>query len=354
MHCIGSVIRILMAKHKNIPIFIPHLGCPHQCVFCNQKTISGSRGYTLDAVRSQIEAALATSNDGDTIEIAFFGGSFTGIDKDEMVSLLTLANQYLQSGRICGIRLSTRPDYISPEILDILAYYGVTDIELGVQSLSNEVLCACERGHTAAQTAYACQMIVSYKRFSLVGQMMLGLPASTRETELATAKELFDLGVDAIRIYPTVVLAGTPLACALHAGTYTPLSLETAVFTAADILEMAYKRNIPCIRIGLCENDTLHDNSGIIAGPFHPAFGELVMSEVFFRRIKQAMSKMNCKDKNINILIPKGTLSKAIGQKRNNFNQLNKQFSPKKLRFIESADLSGYEVCIQEDSTIAS
>ena len=234
MHCIGSVIPLPMARHKNIPIFIAHRGCPNQCVFCNQKTISQSEEYSLADIKNTIEDALLHAKEDDAMEIAFFGGSFTGIERSEMISLLTLANEYLQKKKIVGIRLSTRPDYISNEILDILEAYGVTDIELGVQSLSDTVLGACRRGHTKEQTLDACRMILARQQFSLVGQMMLGLPSSTKEEELQTAAELFALGVHAIRIYPTIVLANTPLADSQAKGEYTPLSLEDAVCRAAE------------------------------------------------------------------------------------------------------------------------
>ena len=354
MLCIGLAIRICMGKHKNIPIFIPHSGCPHQCVFCNQKTISGSIGCSTENVRRQIEAALSTARSDDEIEIAFFGGSFTGIAREDMTALLAIANEYLRLGKICGIRLSTRPDYISSEILDILSDYGVTDIELGVQSLSDKVLSACERGHTSEQTKAACRLILQYGKFSLVGQMMLGLPGSSKEEELMTAKELFDLGVHAIRIYPTVVLQNTSLATMLANKTYTPLTLSQAVSTAADILELADSYDIPCLRIGRCENEALHDQNGMLQGPFHPAFGELAVSEIFFRRIVNVLNSTECRNKELHILIPKGALSKAIGQKRNNIDRLHKLLSPKNIRFIESADLHGYEVCLQEDHSIAS
>ena len=343
-----------MGKHKNIPIFIPHSGCPHQCVFCNQKTISGSTGYSIASVREQIDKSLATMKSDDEVEIAFFGGSFTGIPQEDMIALLSVANEYLCSGKIIGIRLSTRPDYISPKILNILAQYGVTDIELGVQSLSDKVLLASERGHTSEQTITACNLIVRHGKFSLVGQMMLGLPLSTREDELMTAKGLLDLGVHAIRIYPTVVLQNTALANMLSNGTYQSLSLAEAVTTAADILELADTYHVPCLRIGLCENESLHTQNGMMEGPFHPAFGELAVSEVFFRRTIHALQNTDCRNKELYILIPRGTLSKAIGQKRKNIHRLYELLSPKTIRFIESADLHGYEVCLQEDHRIAS
>ncbi len=353
MHCIGSAIPISMARHKNIPIFIAHRGCPNQCVFCNQKTIAEDKTQSLDRIKETIEGAISFAGREDEVEIAFFGGSFTGIPRKEMCSLLELANGYLTSGKIVGIRLSTRPDYISREILDILSHYGVTDIELGVQSLSDKVLCSCQRGHSAATTLAACSMIRQYGKFRLVGQMMLGLPNATRQDEMATAAALLDIPVDAIRIYPTVVLKDTVLANSYASGDYQPLSLEDAVSRAADILEMATEKGVGCLRIGLCENEGLHQDNGMIAGAFHPALGELVLSEMYFRRISRLLSGIDCKEKELCLAIPRGALSMAIGHKKCNIHRLYEIYKPKHIRFTESAHLKPYQVFLQEDHTIA-
>ena len=342
-----------MARHKNIPIFIAHRGCPNQCVFCNQKTIAEEKTQTLDEIRQTIEIALSHQKADDEMEIAFFGGSFTGIPKEEMCSLLELAKEYLDSGRIVGIRLSTRPDYISRNILDLLASYGVSDIELGVQSLSDKVLLACKRGHTAEATLSACRLIKEYGIFRLVGQIMLGLPEATREDEVATAKVLLDLPVDAIRIYPTVVLQDTPLACTFARGGYSPLSIKEAVSQAADILEMTLKRGVPCLRIGLCENESLHSQNGIVAGAFHPAMGELVFSEIYLRRMISILDSVDCKEKEIQFIIPEGSLSMAIGHKKSNLHHLYARYQPKHIRFTQSKDLKSFEIFLQEDHTIA-
>jgi len=343
-----------MVRHKNIPIFIPHRGCPNQCVFCNQKTISGSCGYTLSSVKADIDAALAAGKATDEVEIAFFGGSFTGIDRKEMIDLLSLAHSYLQSGRICGIRLSTRPDYITKEILRILAVYGVTDIELGVQSLDDGVLSACRRGHTAKETEYACRLILDHGSFTLVGQIMLGLPDATSHTEEETVRRLLTLGVRHFRIYPTVVLRNTPLATQLSEGTYTPLSTEDAVKRAAKILRLIQDAGGTCLRIGLCENEELHTDDGILEGPYHPAFGELVMSELFLESCQEALDTIETDGKRITLYIPKGCLSKAIGQKRRNIQRLTEIYHTRQIRFIESDALSGYCVRVQEENSIAS
>ena len=197
-------------RHINIPVFIPHLGCPNMCVFCNQRTISGTQEFHRESVKTIIDNALSTIPDGTDTEIAFFGGSFTGIDRDLMIYLLDTAEEYVRAGRVGGIRLSTRPDYISDEILDILGRYAVHDIELGIQSMDDRVLAACRRGHTAAQSEYACRAVKS-RGFRLVGQMMTGLPGADAQSELQTARAICRLGADGARIYPTVVFRGTEL-----------------------------------------------------------------------------------------------------------------------------------------------
>lgn len=197
-----------MSRHVNIPIFIPHLGCPNTCVFCNQRTISGRLSFDISTVRTEIERALSTVGDGDEAEIAFFGGSFTGIDRGLMIELLELAHEYVSAGRVRSIRCSTRPDYIDGEILDILGRYGVVVIELGLQSADEQVLMRTKRGHGFDAEERACRLIVE-RGFELVGQMMIGLPGSTAESELATADFIIRSGASGARVYPTVVFPDT-------------------------------------------------------------------------------------------------------------------------------------------------
>ena len=184
-------------RHINIPIFVPHLGCPHTCVFCNQRSISGHLDFDPVTVRDEIENALSTLGERDA-EIAFFGGSFTGIDRSLMLYLLGVAKEYIDSGKVSGIRLSTRPDYIDREILDILRDHGVTAVELGLQSMSDRVLSSCSRGHDSSTAERACALVCEYG-FELVGQMMIGLPQSSAEDEIYTAEKLCEMGVMAAR-----------------------------------------------------------------------------------------------------------------------------------------------------------
>ena len=240
-------------RHVNIPVFIPHLGCPNQCVFCNQRSISEHQEFSETNVRDEIEQVLSTLRPEDEAEIAFFGGSFTGIDRGLMCRLLDLAQEYVKAGRVGSIRLSTRPDYIDEEILSILSRYSVGTIELGLQSMDDAVLLACRRGHTAADAERACRAVVE-AGFSLVGQMMIGLPGASPESEIKTAQKICDMGASAVRIYPTVVFYDTPLCEMAQHGAYTPLSVDEAVERTAPVLQLfrarapVHTRRIVCYR----------------------------------------------------------------------------------------------------------
>ena len=337
-----------MKKHVNVPIFIPHLGCPNQCVFCNQRTISGVEQFDIDNVKREIEDALSTIDPSQEAEIAFFGGSFTGIDRALMISLLELAHGYVTDGRVKAIRCSTRPDYISEEILGILKKYGVTTIELGLQSSSDEVLSVTKRGHTREDEAKACDLIVEYG-FALVGQMMIGLPASTPESEIETARFIVEHGAVGARIYPTVVFYETELCQMAMCGEYAPISLDDAVERSARVLEIFRESGVSVIRIGLCASDNLTNNEKYYAGPNHPALGEMVESSAYYNKIKNRLTKASYDDSVLRINVPKGHLSKAIGQKRCNYNRLIREFGFAEVIFKEDENLPDYELMIEEE-----
>lgn len=308
-------------QHRNIPIFIPHMGCPHQCVFCNQRSISGKSSFDPTQVRATIETALSTIPSDAETEIAFFGGSFTGIDRALMLELLNTAQDFVDRGFVGGIRLSTRPDYISDEILEILSHYSVRHIELGLQSMSDRVLAECRRGHTADEARRAC-LAVKKAGFSLVGQMMIGLPGSTPEAEEETAREICALGADAARIYPTVVFYDTPLCHLAQAGAYTPLSTHEAAERSARALRILRERGVPCIRIGLCASEELVSAETVYAGPNHPALGELVWNAYYFDEIKALLAREGLLGRRVTLYFPERTYSKVIGQKRANLERL--------------------------------
>lgn len=317
-----------MSRHLNIPIFIPHLGCPNACVFCNQRTISGTQHFDPAEVDALIAHALETTAAEDTAEIAFFGGSFTGIDRDLMRYLLDVAERYVQhplagKARVAGIRMSTRPDYISDEIIEILSHYSVRTVELGVQSMDDAVLLASGRGHDAACAERACRMLQK-AGYEVVGQTMIGLPGSTLQSEIQTAQRLCKIGVQAARIYPTVVFADTALCEMMQRGSYTPLTLCEAVERSAEVLRVFEESGVRVIRIGLCASENLADPATALAGANHPALGELVRSELYYQKLRKLLSGAPTPVQTV--YIPARELSVAIGQHRQNLLRLQGEF----------------------------
>lgn len=311
-------------RHVNIPVFIPHLGCPNQCVFCNQRAISEHRDFCRENVREEIEQALSTLTPADEAEIAFFGGSFTGIERGLMCRLLDLAQSYVEKGSVKSIRLSTRPDYINAEILSVLSRYSVKTIELGLQSMDDTVLAATHRGHTAAQAEDACRAVVD-AGFALVGQMMIGLPGATPESEMQTAKKICDMGASAVRIYPTVVFYDTPLCEMAQHGEYVPLTLDEAIERTAPVLQFFRARALPCIRVGLCATESLTSPEAVYAGPNHPALGELILSECLYRGIKEKVVQAELAGKGIILEVPPRELSATVGQHRRNIKKIERE-----------------------------
>ncbi|MBQ8320745.1 MAG: radical SAM protein [Clostridia bacterium] len=305
-------------RHINIPVFIPHLGCPNNCVFCNQRTISGVKSFDPSDTRRIIDDALSTVSADDEVEIAFFGGSFTGIDFDLMTELLQIAYSYIERGAVKSVRCSTRPDYIDENIIKTLKRYGVSTVELGLQSIDPEVLRLSKRNHTATDAVRACKLIVD-SGITLVGQMMIGLPGSTIESEIETTRFIIDSGAVGARIYPTVVFRDTELCDMAAGGDYTPLSLEDAVTRSAATLRLFRASGVKVIRIGLCSSENLLSEETYFAGPNHPSLGELVENKLYFDDIYDKAKYLNLKKEDILLVkVARGTLSKAIGQKRKN------------------------------------
>ena len=338
-------------KHKNVPVFIPHLGCPNSCVFCNQRRISGKLTLDIHSVKDELENELSTVDSEITeAEIAFFGGSFTGIDRADMLYLLGLAKEHIDSGKVCGVRLSTRPDYINEEILDILERHGVTDIELGLQSMSDKVLAAAKRGHSADTARGACRLIKA-RGFNLVGQMMIGLPESTLGDEVNTAKEIVSLGCDAARIYPTVVFCETELADMTQRGDYVPLSMENAINRSAAVLRVFTEHNVPVIRLGLCAADNLFEEGTMVGGAYHSAFGEMVYSRLYYMRLTEFIEKHSLAGKisgrDVTVYCSVGEVSKVSGQKRENKERLCAEYGVRSVRIIERGDLERYRVEVE-------
>ncbi|MBQ8210006.1 MAG: radical SAM protein [Clostridia bacterium] len=302
-------------KHINVSLFVPHEGCPHTCSFCNQRTISGkSKKLTKADIDSAVSIAIKGEYDRSNSEIAFFGGSFTAIDKDYMVYLLECAYPYVKDGYFSGIRCSTRPDAINEDILQTLKRYGVTAIELGAQSMSDKVLELNERGHTAETVENASRLIKDFG-FELGLQMMTGLYGDDDEAAIMTAKKIIALKPDTVRIYPTVVLENTRLAELYKTGVYTPQSVEQAVDLCSLLLEMFNDADIKVIRLGLHSGGNVED--GFVAGAYHPAFRELCESRIYLNKVIQIIRNNNISG-NAVIYVNPSEISKMTGQKKSN------------------------------------
>ena len=302
-------------KHYNIPIFVPHLGCPFDCVFCNQHHITSAAAHvTGDTVCRTVDAYLATLPKSDRfVEIGFFGGSFTGIDGALQEELLGAAHEYLVRGDVQGIRLSTRPDYINTPILDRLHRYGVTTVELGVQSMDDAVLRAAGRGHTSAQVYDAVEQIKRYP-IALGLQMMTGLPADTPEKSIGTAQKIIALAPRDVRIYPTLVIKDTHLESLYQRGEYRPQTVEEAVALCKMLVPMFDAAGIDVIRVSLAVTEEISPDGAVIAGPFHPAFRELVETEIYYDKLNQLMGNK----KHILIYVPPHEVSRTVGYRRAN------------------------------------
>lgn len=330
-------------KHSNISIFIPHMGCPNACSFCNQRTISSTVSPpSAEQVRSTLETAFAelSPKRSGSVEIAFFGGSFTAVDRAYMTALLEQAYPYVQSGKAVGVRCSTRPDCIDADVLNVLKKYGVTAIELGAQSMDDGVLSANQRGHTAEDVKKASALIKEYG-FELGLQMMTGLYRSSPAKDMETAFRIAEMKPDTVRIYPTVILKGTKLAELYLSGEYVPYPFETAAEICADMLEMFEQRGIRVIKLGLHASETVEGD--MLGGFYHPAFREICEGILFRREIEGRTERGG----SYAVYVPENAVSKAAGQKRCNI----KYFAEKGIRIKICPDgtLKNREIIVKKD-----
>lgn len=311
-------------KHFNIPVFIPELGCPFQCIFCNQKKICGKQSTpSLQEINNWIELNLKTLPWKEAeVQLAFFGGNFTGLPIEDQATLLTIAEPYINANKISGIRISTRPDYISIENLDFLSRYHVHNIELGAQSMDEEVLKLSQRGHTIADTEKAASLIREHD-FTLGLQMMIGLPGDNFEKSLSTAKRIIELGAEETRLYPTLVIQRTQLDELLQQGQYKPLTLEEAVSWSARLVPLFEDHNVKVLKVGLHPSEGLMDGTELVAGPFHPSFRALVLTEIW-RKIFQPLFLKN--GRSLEIEVSEQEINHAIGFKGQNKKALLQNF----------------------------
>lgn len=304
-----------MRSHGNISVFVPHIGCPNRCSFCNQNTITGQVKVPSgeDVKAAVLRAANHKNYCPENTEIAFFGGSFTKIKKDLMLELLEAGYEFVKNKTVSGIRISTRPDGIDTEILGTLKSFGVTAIELGCQSMDNEVLKKNFRGHSE-DDVYCASKLIKAKGFSLGLQMMTGLYGDTEEKAMETLEKIIKISPDTLRIYPTLVLKNTYLEKLLNEGKYSPQNVEEAALLVSKMLIRLKNTGIKVIRVGLHDVD----KDGFIKGPWHPAFGEICVNYVYRQMLSEIIEKQKIPKGDIVVYVPKGDVSKMAGHKKSN------------------------------------
>ena len=334
-------------RHINVALFVPHNGCPNQCSFCNQRAISGHRNQVEPSdVDKAVQIALENpeSKGG---EIAFFGGSFTAIERDTMVSLLSAAHKYVKNGSFKGIRISTRPDAVDEEICEILKTYGVTAVELGAQSLDDRVLMLNKRGHTSDDIAKATKLLQK-NGFETGLQMMTGLYGSTDEDSIETARKIIVLNPDTVRIYPTVVLENTELCELYRKGEYNPQGVEEAAELCAELLQMFEEAGIKVIRTGLHSGGDVEGE--FVAGAYHPAFKEICESKIYLRKVTELIRENKIPEGKIEIRVSPKAVSQMTGQKKSNIEALKKLGYEAKIAADES--IEKYKVYILRNESL--
>jgi histone acetyltransferase (RNA polymerase elongator complex component) len=332
-----------------IPVFIPHAGCPHQCVFCNQKVITGSAGKPSDeSIADVIGSYLKFKRPSRShAEVSFYGGNFLGLAESRVHRLLSEAKTFVDSGKIQSIRFSTRPDTIDDVRLNLIAPFPVSTIELGVQSMNDRVLEMSARGHTAEHTVTASSML-KQKGYRLGLQMMIGLPGDSAQTALDTAHKIITLEPDFVRIYPTLVLEGSPLALLYKKGQYTPLSHEACVDQLKNLFLLFASARIPIIRMGLQASEELSDNSVVLAGPYHPAMGHWVMSSVMLDRAVAILESKHVSIDTATLVVHPKSLSRIQGLNKQNIAILKRRFQLRSLKIQTDPAMPIDEVKIEQ------
>jgi histone acetyltransferase (RNA polymerase elongator complex component) len=337
-----------------VPVFLPHAGCPHRCVFCDQSAITGADPSTTrpdpDRIGRQIDSFLAASRPRSFVHIAFYGGNFLGQTPKAVEELLGLAGAYVSGGKANGIRFSTRPDTVDEQILDAMTPFPVDTVEIGAQSLDDRVLERSRRGHSASDTAAAVGLLKS-RGYQVGLQLMIGLPGQSRDSALASAAQAAALAPDFVRIYPAVVLAGSSLARWYRRGRFRPLCLEAAVSLTAQMVRIFSEKLIPVVRMGLQATDDLRPGNQVVDGPFHPAFGELVRSEVWFQQMEDALCAGGVEGK-LRIWLHPGVESQVRGQKNRNIVRLKMRFAITSVSVLKDDGLDPETIRIEADGRI--
>ena len=339
-----------------IPVFLPNLGCPHRCVFCNQAVITGAKQNIPSPEQLQFQINKFLDYKGkyrNKVQISFYGGNFLGLKKSYIKSLLYEATKFVNTGKVESIRFSTRPDTIDNERLDTLKDFPVRTIELGVQSMDDSVLAMAKRGHTSSDTEKAVNLLKK-RNYEIGLQMMVGLPGDDEIKALDTGRRIADLSPDFVRIYPAIVFEKTILASWYKKGSYTPLSLETCVSLVKKLYLYFGKNSIHVIRMGLQASEYLTKNSTILAGPYHPAFGHLVYSEIFLDMAASVLESKNLESKSreskkgscdkVIIKVHPQSISRMRGLKNRNIEILKTGFHIKSLKIIPDFSVKKDEI----------
>ena len=339
-----------MSRPFIIPVFLPHRGCPHRCIFCNQTAITSTKQNLLvsETLASWINEFLNYKRrKRHPVQIAFYGGNFLGLKTDDIKRLLAEATRFVTAGKVDGIRFSTRPDTIDHRRLDLIEPFPVTTIEVGVQSMDDQVLAAANRGHTAADTQKALALLKE-RTYEIGLQMMVGLPGDDETKALATGRRLAAFLPDFVRIYPTVVLANSALAECYQNGSYSPWTLDRCVTCVKNLYLLFCSQNIPVVRMGLQPSEDLAKDAAVLAGPYHPAFGHLVHSEIFLDTAMAAIRPAKSNRKTITLKVHPRSISKMRGLNNQNVEILKKEFKIESLQIVPDYALAENRLIVSE------
>jgi len=333
-----------------IPVFLPNAGCPHQCAFCNQGAITGIKQKipSSEKLHQIVNHFLKyKSKDRDSVQIAFFGGNFLGLKAEQIKSLLNEAGKFVTAGKVDSLRFSTRPDTINNETLDILNPFPVSTIELGVQSMDDHVLAMSKRGHTSADTKKAVWLLKK-RNYEIGLQMMVGLPGDDKSKAQLTGQKIADMSPDFVRIYPTVVFPGSLLARWYENGKYTPIPLEECISLVKKLYLLFRKNDIRVIRMGLQAPENFAEDAEILAGPYHPAFGHLVFSQIFLDMVTSILHSIKYPQDEIIIKVHPRSISKMRGIKNRNFQILKRKFNIKSIQVISEPTISQNSLIVND------
>jgi len=334
-------------KRLIIPFYINHKGCPEKCVFCDQSIISGQEDTipSSDNLETGIVSYLESWQGEGTREVAFYGGTFTALPIEIQERLLAAVRPFIDSGEIDAIRVSTRPDAIDEERIHLLRSYGVATIELGVQSMDDEVLQLSGRGHHSVDTENAARLIKS-SELTLGCQLMPGLPGDSYKKSMDSAFKVIELGAEIVRIYPALVISGTEMEKLFFEGSYAPLSMKEALHLCADMVEVFRANSVHIIRVGLQAEKSLGDS--LVAGPYHPSFGEMVESSIFMKKAQNLLASCPKLKGDLSLLISPYDESALRGQGNANMKELKEFYPHLKINIKKDCALSRGSLFIQE------